>query len=141
MPFERSCGVILFNKEKNFLLLKYGWGHWGFIKGNIEKGEKEKETILREAEEETGISKESIHFLSGFREKINYFYKKEGKTIYKEVIYLLAETTAEEIKLSYEHTDYAWLPYEEAVKKITHENDRNVLKKAKEFLEKSSLVG
>ncbi|KAA0003433.1 MAG: NUDIX domain-containing protein [Thermoplasmata archaeon] len=141
MPFERSCGVILFNKEKNFLLLKYGWGHWGFIKGNIEKGEKEKETILREAEEEAGINKESIHFLSGFREKINYFYKKEGKTIYKEVIYLLAETTAEEIKLSYEHTDYAWLPYEEAVKKITHENDRNVLKKAKEFLEKSSLVG
>jgi len=120
MPFERSCGVILFNKEKGFLLLKYGWGHWGFVKGNVE----------------AGINRESIRFIPGFREKISYYYKKEGKTIYKEVVYLLAETTEKEIKLSYEHTDYAWLPYEEAMKKITHENDRNVLKKAKKFLEK-----
>lgn len=136
MPFERSSGVILFNSRKGFLLLKYEWGHWGFIKGNIEKGEDEKETILREAKEEAGINEECIHFIPGFREKISYFYKKEGKTIYKEVIYLLAETTAEKIELSYEHTDYAWLPYEEAMKRITHENDRNVLRKAKEFLEK-----
>lgn len=136
MPFERSCGVILFHKEKGFLLLKYEWGHWGFVKGNIEEDEKEEETILREAKEEAGIQKEAIHFLPEFQEKINYFYKKEGKTIYKEVMYLLAETTAEEIKLSHEHTGYAWLPYEKAIKKITHKNARNVLKKAKEFLEK-----
>ena len=38
MPFERSGGAILFHKEKGFLLLKYGWGHWGFVKGNIEEG-------------------------------------------------------------------------------------------------------
>ncbi|HHF56026.1 MAG TPA: diadenosine tetraphosphate hydrolase, partial [Thermoplasmatales archaeon] len=33
MPVERSCGGVIF-KDKKYLLLKYGWGHWGFVKGN-----------------------------------------------------------------------------------------------------------
>ena len=54
---ERSAGVILFNKTDGiqFLILKYPSGHWDFVKGNIEEGEKEKETVKRELFEETGI--------------------------------------------------------------------------------------
>ena len=42
---ERSAGVILFNKTEGiqFLILKYPSGHWDFVKGNIEEGEKEKD--------------------------------------------------------------------------------------------------
>jgi len=133
MAFEFSCGGIIF-KDKKFLLLKYGWGHWGFVKGKIEKGEKLEETFFREAEEEAGLKRENLQILEGFKEKINYFYKKEGETIYKEVIYLIAESNTFDVKLSYEHTDFAWLEYEDAIERITYENDRRVLKKACEFL-------
>ncbi len=135
MPVERSCGAVIF-KDGKYLLLKYEWGHWGFVKGNIEKGESLEKTFLREAEEEAGLKKEDLEIIYGFREKINYFYRKEGKTIYKEVIYLLAESKTFDVKLSYEHTAYKWLSYEEALEKITHENDRKVLEKAHQFLKK-----
>jgi len=139
MPVERSCGGVIF-KDKKYLLLKYGWGHWGFVKGNIEKGESLEETFFREAEEEAGLKKENLKILEGFMEKISYFYKREGKTIYKEVIYLLAESNTYDVKLSHEHTDFAWLDYENALRRITYENDRNVLRKAHLFLKRRKLI-
>lgn len=141
MILEKSAGVIVFRRENNevyYLLLKYGWGHWGFIKGHIEKGEKEIETIKREAFEEAGIT--DLRFVFGFKEKIeyDYFYRKQKR--HKIVYYYLAETKQKNIRLSYEHTDYIWLTYERALKKITYESDRNVLKKAHNFLLKMKII-
>ncbi|MEA2053779.1 MAG: NUDIX domain-containing protein [Candidatus Thermoplasmatota archaeon] len=133
MPVERSCGAIIFHNGK-YLLLKYGWGHWGFVKGKIEKGEGEMRTVVREAKEEAGLEKEWLRFIPSFREKISYFYTSERKRTYKEVTYFLVECSVSRIELSHEHTDYAWLPYDEAVRKITYENDRKVLEKAEKFL-------
>jgi len=130
---ERSCGAVIFHGDK-YLLLKYGWGHWGFVKGHVERGESEEETLWRETEEETGIKREHLKIMDGFREKISYFYSRDGKRIYKEVIYFLVESDTTEVKLSYEHTAYTWLRYEEALKRLTFENDRNVLRRANEFL-------
>ena len=48
-------------------------GHWDFPKGHIEKGEKIKDTIRREVEEETGLK--DIKFIEGFKEWIKYFFK------------------------------------------------------------------
>jgi len=135
MPVEKSCGAVIFH-ENEYLLLKYGWGHWGFVKGNIEKGEDIKETFFREAEEEAGLKKENLRIINGFKEKISYFYRKEGKTIFKVVVYLLAESNTKNVKLSFEHTDYAWLPFEEALQLVTYEGDKKVLKKAHEFLKR-----
>ena len=132
---ERSCGAVIFH-ENLYLLLKYGWGHWGFVKGNIEKGEDLLSTFFREAEEEAGLKRENLKIIEGFKEKISYFYKKEGRTIFKIVIYLLAESNTTDVRLSYEHTDYAWLPFEDALQRITYDGDKNVLRKAHEFLKK-----
>lgn len=139
MPVERSCGGVIF-KDGKYLLLRYEWGHWGFVKGNIEKGESLEETFLREAEEETGLKKEDLEIIEGFKEKISYFYRKEGKTIYKEVTYFLAESKTFDVKLSYEHTAYDWLEYEKALIRITYKNDRNILTKAHEFLKKMGKI-
>ncbi|RLG60142.1 MAG: diadenosine tetraphosphate hydrolase, partial [Candidatus Hydrothermarchaeota archaeon] len=48
MLVEKSAGVIIFRRDEEikYLLLKYGYGHWDFVKGNIEKGENEIETII-----------------------------------------------------------------------------------------------
>lgn len=135
MLVEKSAGVIIFrsdDEEIKYLLLKYGYGHWDFVKGNIEKGENEIETIIRETKEETGI--EDLKFLKGFKEKISYFYRKGKDLVYKEVVFYLAETEEKKVRLSYEHEDYCWLPFEKALEKITFNNSKKLLKKANSYL-------
>lgn len=135
MPREKSAGAIIFrrNKEIKYLLLHYNYKteFWDFPKGNIEKGESEEETVRREIKEETGI--EDIKFIPGFREKINYFYRREGKTIFKEVIYFLVETSVKEVRISEEHVGYSWLDFNDAKERLK-ENSRKILEKANKLL-------
>ena len=134
---EVSCGAIIFRRTKEgikYLLLHYGMGHWGFVKGHMEEGETEKETVIRETKEETGIT--DLKFIPNFKEEITYYYKFSGKLHFKSVIFFLAETKTEEIRLSYEHTGYAWLSFEQALSRIKFENTRNVLRKANEVVKK-----
>lgn len=121
-----------------FLILQYDAGHWDFVKGNVEPKESEKETVVRELKEETGIS--DAQFIDGFRQKITYFYKRQGMVIYKEVIFFLMETHTSEVKLSFEHIGYDWLDYQAALKKLTFKNAKDTLQKANEFLEAKGLL-
>ena len=72
---------LILNKEKEILLQKknkgYRWfpGKWCFFGGEIEKGEKPKETLERELEEELDYKLENIKFL----EIRNYEDKYEKK--------------------------------------------------------------
>ena len=124
--------------EVKYLLLQYEAGHWDFVKGNVEEGETEQETTVRELREETGII--DAHFVDGFKEKISYFYKRQGATVYKEVVFFLMETQTTNVKLSFEHIGFAWLTYEGAMEKLTFKNARDVLQKAHEFLKKQGIA-
>ncbi len=132
---EKSVGSVIF-KDKKYLLLKYGLGHWGFVKGHIEKNETEKETLYREAEEETGLKKENLKIINGFRENISYFFKKNKNTVYKKVVYYLTESNTDKITLSHEHSEYKWLQYDKAIEKLSFKNSKVLLKKAQEYLKK-----
>ncbi|MBI2129874.1 NUDIX domain-containing protein [Candidatus Woesearchaeota archaeon] len=134
MPDETSAGAVVFRKdgETKYLLLQYRAGHWDFPKGNIEKGEEEKETAAREIKEETGIAE--ISFAEGFKERIKYFYRREGRLISKEVVFYLIETKQKEVKISFEHIGYEWLNFADALAKVTFKNSKEILKKANEFL-------
>jgi len=137
MPQEFSSGVVVFRKESGkpvYLLLHYEAGHWDFPKGNVEKGESAEQTARRECEEEAGIA--DLKFLPDFREKIEYFYRREAKTIHKKVVFLLAETKTIEVKISWEHIGFEWLTYENAIDRLTHKNAKQVLEKAHAFLVK-----
>ncbi|MCW4006709.1 MAG: NUDIX domain-containing protein [Candidatus Bathyarchaeota archaeon] len=135
---EKSCGAVVYrrNPELTYLLLQYGAGHWDFVKGNVEAGETEKETVVRELAEETGIT--DATFIADFKEPISYFYKRQGSTVYKEVIFYLMETQTSQVTLSFEHKDFCWLPYDQAMEQLTFKNARNVLQKADWFLKISS---
>lgn len=130
--FERSAGIVLFREDdtkKMFLLLHYPSGHWDFVKGRIEKNEQERQAAIREAKEETGIT--DIEFIDGFEEKISYSYQYDGKLIRKEVVFFLAKTKTQEITLSNEHLDHAWLEFDDAYAKTTYQNAKSLLKKSK----------
>jgi 8-oxo-dGTP pyrophosphatase MutT (NUDIX family) len=138
---EKSCGavVVLTNMEPKYLLLHYEAGHWDFVKGNIEPNESEKDTVIRELKEETGIV--DARFFDDFREKIEYFYRRQGTTIRKEVVFFLAETHTEKVTLSFEHVGYAWLNYQHAVEKLTFKNAKDILQKAHELLKARGVIG
>ena len=146
MPLEKSAGAIIFRKEggKNFYLLlhypssaKAPMDYWDFPKGHIEKGEKLGETARREAGEETGL--EDLKLIEGFKEWIKYFFRVKGRTIFKIVTFLLAETKQKKVKISWEHIGFKWLPYEEALEKLTFKNAKEILEKANDFLSKQSI--
>ncbi len=133
---EISAGAVLYilsdNFEINYLILNYNYGHWDFPKGNIESGETEIETIKREVMEETGIV--DIKLIEGFRQQISYKYRKKSKLVNKTVIYYLAETKSINVVLSFEHVNFAWLNFNDAINKLSFDNSKKVLKNAKDFL-------
>jgi bis(5'-nucleosidyl)-tetraphosphatase len=142
MLFEKSAGAIIFRRKDNqiyYLVLQYPTNktgskkeYWGFAKGGIEGKETITETARREIKEETGLK--DIKLIKQFKEKEKYFFTVKKEKIFKIVIYLLAETNQKEIKISHEHVSWQWLPYQQALKKLTFKNARQVLKKANVFI-------
>ena len=137
---EKSCGAVVFanDTEVKYLLLHYEAGHWDFVKGNVEPNESEKDTVIRELKEETGIV--DAKFIEGFREKIEYFYRRQGNTIHKEVIFFLIEAHTEKVELSYEHVGFDWQDYQRALEKLTFKNAKDILQKAHEFLKQQAMI-
>jgi bis(5'-nucleosidyl)-tetraphosphatase len=134
---EKSCGAVVYLRKGSeilYLLLNYEAGHWDFVKGNVEINESEKETVVRELREETGIT--DAKFIEGFKERIEYYYRRQGDTVHKEVVFYLMETSTENITLSFEHIGSIWLNYSQAMEKLTFKNAKEMLKKADEFLKK-----
>ncbi|MCL2868226.1 MAG: NUDIX domain-containing protein [Candidatus Bathyarchaeota archaeon] len=134
---EKSCGAIVYIKRSSgllYLLLHYEAGHWDFVKGNVEVNEAEKETVVRELREETGII--DACFVDEFREKIEYYYRRQGKTVHKEVFFYLMETNTETITISFEHVGSIWLNYVQAMEKLTFKNAKFLLMQANDFLNK-----
>ena len=136
---EKSVGLVVFREtggERLYLLLHYRGGHWDFPKGHVEEGESEHETALRELHEETAIAEAEI--LSGFRERVKYSFRRNNRSVKKEVIYYVARTECAEVCLSDEHQACIWLPLREAGRRITFENSRRVLKAAEKALRERS---
>ena len=128
---EKSCGAVVYRIEHNkilYLLLHYAKHHWDFPKGHVEQGEREEQTTRREVDEETGIT--DLELSPTFHEKISYFFTKENRRIYKEVVFFLAKTSQKKVKLSDEHIGYKWLEYEQAKTKLSFQNAKNILRKA-----------
>jgi len=141
MPVEFSVGAIIFRKEGDkifYLLLHYPAiarakkDYWDLPKGHIKKGEKELDAVKREVEEETGLK--DIKFIEGFKGEIEYFFKFQGQTIFKTVIFYLAETNTKEIKISGEHIGFKWLTFKEAKEQLTFKNAKEIIQKADNFI-------
>lgn len=139
---ERSAGFVIFHQsppsqggsgQLEFLLLDYG-RHWDFPKGHVEAGEDDLTTAVRELKEETGI--QGAHVVSGFHREMTYFFRdKRHGLIRKTVVFFLAESASRDVTLSHEHTAYAFLPYEKALKRLTFPTARQMLRAAWERLD------
>jgi len=126
-----SGGVIIKRVDADFkiLLIKDGYGHWTWPKGNIEKGETSQNAAIREIAEEVGL--QNIKLIDKI-DKTQYFYRLKGESIFKTVdIYLFEVTKDEKLKvLKSEIDDAKWLSPEEALKRIEYKGSRKILEKA-----------
>ncbi|HEX6906635.1 MAG TPA: NUDIX domain-containing protein [Terriglobales bacterium] len=107
-------------------------------KGLVDPGEKAEETAIREVGEETGVEAELVSKLAD----IKYFYVRswgDKQRVFKIVSFFLLlyrsgriGEISEEMRIEVKRA--LWLPLDEAAGKLTYKGERDVLKKAQEYL-------
>lgn len=136
---EKSCGAIIYRKSKGnieFLLLKHNnGGHYSFPKGHVECNETETETALREILEETGLT---VTLLDDFRECVTY---SPNPNAIKDVIYFIAQADFQTVSIQQlEISDCCWVNFKQAQGILSYQNDKQLLKKAANFLQSLQVV-
>ncbi|MBI4894744.1 MAG: NUDIX domain-containing protein [Candidatus Aenigmarchaeota archaeon] len=135
MRSERSAGFVVFRKDTRglvYLLLQNSSKFfWDFPKGHISPGEGEEAAARRELMEEAGITQ--ITPVSGFREQVSYSYTFRDEVIQKDLIMFAGEVPDERVVLSWEHSSFAWLTFDDARERLK-DKKLAVLEKAHGFL-------
>lgn len=139
MNFERSCGAVVYRKSHGnteILLIKHlRSGCWSFPKGHMEEGETETETAIREIKEETNIDI-SIDDPS-FRETVVFSPRRDTR---KEVVYFIGRAlSGDAVPQEDEISDIRWVEIGAAASKLTYDNDRLIVNKARAYLALSKI--
>jgi 8-oxo-dGTP pyrophosphatase MutT (NUDIX family) len=107
-------------------------------KGLVDEGEKAEQTAVREVREETGVEARLVAKLTD----IKYFYVRswsDKQRVFKIVSFFLLlyrsgriGEISQEMRIEVERA--LWMPLEEAAEKLTYKGEREVLKKAQDYL-------
>ncbi len=130
-----TVGGILYRIENDkilYLLLQYPDKAWGFPKGIQDEGETLEQTAKREIWEETGIKNIELNVNHKF--EFDYFCTYNDIKYHKFATLFLAKSDTKEIIISDEHLDSEWQTFEKALKKLTYENNKEILRKANSIL-------
>ena len=132
MNYEKSCGAVIYtvaNEKRLYLVEIMQKGHTSFCKGHVEENESEHQTAAREIREETGLE---VKFVEGFRQTVEY---SPDTDCLKTVVFFLADADSTNVTIQEEEVrEIEWLPYEEALTKLTFDSLREVLQQAENFL-------
>jgi 8-oxo-dGTP pyrophosphatase MutT (NUDIX family) len=90
---------------------------------------------LRELREETGITG---RLERGFVKSIRFVYQRSGMQIHKRVLHFLLQTESPKVTLSKEHQVYAWLPANEACRKLLFQNRKLLIEAAERYLQRKA---
>jgi len=125
------------NKAGDVLLLKVdtssfknhnGLDYWDIPGGRVMVGENALETLQREVEEETGIhTLTNMQSLGFVLSTIEIPMKGDGSAGLILSLYSCVGDDAVEIKLSNEHTDFAWVAFDEALERLMHKYPKELL--------------
>jgi 8-oxo-dGTP pyrophosphatase MutT (NUDIX family) len=123
-----SGGVILDAEGRILLLRRKQEGTWVLPKGRVESGETLRQTALREVEEETGLKNLRVLREIGLVRYI-FFWRPDNVNYKKTVHYFLMKLNGQnEIKMEPDFSEFVWRTTEEAIKLLTFENDRRIVR-------------
>ncbi len=105
-PYFHVVQVCLVSHKDKVLLLKHpDKTYWVFPGGHLEGGEQPLQGIQREIEEETGLKVKNLQL----KRTDSYQHLSDN---FLGMIYE-AEADSDKVKLSHEHTDFAWITEKE----------------------------
>jgi len=143
---EKSVGAVVFHgtygmERIEYLIVHYpkgarsgSHGHWDMVKGHVDEGEREIDTLFRETKEETGLQKDNLELIDGFKEEIHYNFRTGRGLHYKKVVFYLLKSKIKKVALSHEHDDYKWLPFKDALETLTFKGGKEILIRANKHL-------
>ena len=142
MKTDHSYGVVPVRlrqgpsgPRREFLLVRHRYGgHWAFPKGHAEMGETSLQAAKRELAEETGLTLVALRGSPAFEER--YLTVKRGQTLDKTVTYYLGDVLADQpvVVQAEEVSDFAWLPFDDALARMTYPASQALLREAQAFL-------
>lgn len=107
---------------------------WCYIGGGIEAGEQAWEAALREIREETGITQVALYTSNTF----DQIYSAKENYIYIAPVFVGYVDETQDVILNHEHSDYEWLPMNEAVERVALPgNDAVLASVEKHFIKKT----
>ena len=145
LPVQVEC--IIFRRVNDvveFLLLKRiesRGGFWQPVTGGLEENETVKDAVFRELCEETSLAKKDI--IKVFDEVYSFSFESEKiaemtgnkNNIIKEQVYGLEVKTDSKIVIDpKEHNEYKWVSYDEAMKMLKWQNNKDAFVKLKRIL-------
>lgn len=134
---EFSSGGVVYKKDKWLVTRSapseiYPKSVWRLPKGWVDKDESAEEAALREVKEEGGVEAKVIKKI----ETVKYFFTTPNKDkVLKFVTFYLMEWIRDLPEgFGEETSEIAWLPFDQAVKRLTYSGEKQILKEAKELL-------
>ena len=123
-----------------FLLIRDSYDNWGFPKGHLEEDESPADAARRETAEETGLADLRLH---GPIRLIDWHFRFRGRFIHKFCHFFLFESPdGQPVPQEDEGiTACRWCTLDEALRSLSYENARGVLRRAGDMARTLVAVG
>ncbi|HUF11961.1 MAG TPA: NUDIX domain-containing protein [Longimicrobiales bacterium] len=129
---EESAGGVIIRHTPDgplFLLIRDPYHNWGLPKGHLEPGESPESAARREVAEETGLS--GLELIADVA-TIDWHFQDRHERVHKFCRFFLFASQMGDAQPERGEgiSDCIWLPYGDALERITYDNAREVLREA-----------